>query len=36
MHHVARFTNPSTARLFALQCVKAGHAVCIDGNSVRW
>ena len=36
MHHVARFTNPTTARLFALQCVKAGHAVCIDGNSVRW
>lgn len=36
MHHVARFTNPSTARLFALRCVEAGYAVCIDGSSVRW
>ena len=36
MHHVAHVTNPRTARLFALQCVKAGHPVCIDGNSVRW
>ena len=36
MHHVAHFTNPSSARLFALQCVKAGHPVCIDGSSVRW
>lgn len=36
MHHVAHFTTPSTARLFALRCVEAGYAVCIDGTSVRW
>ena len=36
MHHRAHFTNPSTARLFALRCVQAGFAVCIDGNVVRW